>query len=213
MLGEVLVADGYPLYREALVRLIDAAPGLQVVGQATDGQEALELCQRLQPDLIAIDIAIQNPDGLATIRALKQELPHAKVMVLTSLAQPNYLAEAIRAGADAYVLKDLTSEQLINAIQRALKSHTPLNQELSMQLFRRLINEEHLVDPDSLKVLTPREIEVLRLIGQGLTNQQIAQDLLISVGTAKKHIQRIITKLEVSDRTQAAIVAVKLGLR
>ena len=82
-----------------------------------------------------------------------------------------------------------------------------------MQLFRRLINEEHLADPDSLKVLTPREIEVLRLIGQGLTNQEIARHLLISVGTAKKHIQNIIAKLGVSDRTQAAIVAVKLGLR
>ena len=122
----MLVADGHPLYREALVRLIDTASDLQVVGQASDGQEALKLCQRLQPDLIAIDIALQNPDGLATIRALKRELPHAKVMVLTSLAEPNYLAEAIRAGADAYVLKDLTSEQLINAVQRALRSDTPL---------------------------------------------------------------------------------------
>jgi DNA-binding NarL/FixJ family response regulator len=207
------VVDAQPLYRAALRDLMKAAPDLNIVGEATEGHEALKLFRRLQPDLLITDVVMPNSDILSVIRTIKREQPYIKVMILTSLTEPTHLSEAIKAGADAYVLKDLTPERLINTVRRALTSDTPLNQELCMQLFRRLINEENLADPNALKVLTPREIEVLRLIGQGLTNQQIARQLLISASTAKKHIQHIIAKLGVSDRTQAAILAVKVGLR
>jgi DNA-binding NarL/FixJ family response regulator len=202
-----------------------------VVGEAAGGEEAVEICLRLQPDLVLMDVNMPGMDGFEATREVKQELPHTVVLLLTAMEDPEYLAEALRAGASGYVLKDLTSQRILNAVRRALGGESPLNQELSMELFRRLLDDdeepgqeqsavlapegpaqEEAPTPVGLELLTGREVEVLGLMMRGKTNRQIAQDLSIALTTAKNHVQRIIAKLGVSDRTQAAVRAVELGL-
>lgn len=226
--SRVLIADDHPLYRGALKQMISQRSNLQVVGEAADGQEALEFCRRLLPDLVLMDVRMPQMDGLAATRAIKKEFPHTIVLILTSFDDPNYLLEALRSGAAGYALKYVSAQQLTDVIQRALRGEFPLDQELTKGLLLHLVdemNEEQLADPPGrgrplekrtepavLESLTPREIEVLKLLAQGQSNQEIAQSLLISVSTVKKHVRQIIAKLGVSDRTQAAIQAIKLGL-
>ncbi len=227
--SRVLIADDHPLYRDALKQIISRQSNLQVVGEAADGQEALELCRRLRPDLVLMDVRMPQMDGLAATRAIKEEFPHTIVLILSSFEDPNYLLEAIRSGAAGYALKYVSAQQLTDVIQRALRGEFPLDQELTKRLLLRLVDEtkeekladfphpgrkplEKRTEPAVLESLTPREIEVLELLARGQPNQEIAQSLLTSVSTVKKHVRQIIAKLGVSDRTQAAIRAIELGL-
>jgi two-component system response regulator DegU len=164
-------------------------------------------------------------DGLEATRAIKAEQPYVSVLVISLYRNPDYLLEAIEAGAAGYVLKDAPNQQLTNAMHRALEGESPLNQELALQLIQRLASKTSqpveplpapergdAATPSPPNMLTSRELEVLRLLAQGKTNQDIAEELLISRATVKVHVQRIIAKLEVSDRTQAIVHAFKLGL-
>jgi two-component system response regulator DegU len=164
-------------------------------------------------------------DGLKATRAIKAEQPDMSVLVISIYRNPDYLLEAIEAGAAGYVLKDAPNRQLINAMKRTLDGESPINQELALQLIQSLASKssQHVGPPTAPEggdaastplphKLTSRELEVLRLLAQGKTNQDIAEDLIISRATVKVHVQRIIAKLEVSDRTQAIVRAFKLGL-
>ncbi len=226
--SRVLIADDHPLYRDALKQIISRQSNLRVVGEAADGQEALELCRRLRPDLVLMDVRMPQMDGLAATRAIKEEFPHTIVLILSSFEDPNYLLEAIRSGAAGYALKYVSAQQLTDVIQRALRGEFPLDQEVTKGLLLRLVDEtkeekladlslprrplEKRTEPAVLESLTPREIEVLELLARGQPNQEIAQSLSTSVSTVKKHVRQIIAKLGVSDRTQAAIRAIELGL-
>ncbi len=230
--SRILIADDHPLYRDALKQMLSDASDLVVVGEATDGREALELCRRLRPDLVLMDVRMPNMDGLEATRAIKAEFPLAVVLILTSFEDPRYLSEAIRAGAGGYVLKVCCRRQILNSVRRVLRGESPLDQELAMELLKPLLAdrqeqeseghakvesserpllEEPAVHP-LLKKLTQRELEVLRMVSAGKSNRQIAHELVISLSTVKTHVEHLMAKLEVSDRMQAAVLALKLGL-
>jgi len=215
----LVLADDHHLLRRGFRSLLSGEPGLEVVGEASTGLEAIELCRSLAPDLILMDVRMPEMDGITATRRIKDEQPGVSVLIVTMHENPDYLLEALDAGAAGYVLKDAPAERLINAVHRTLDGESPLNQELATRLLRQLA-EEKLGTPSHTPpkhhepledALTPRETEVLGLLTTGQTNQQIAQTLTISKGTAKVHVERIIRKLGVSDRTQAAVRALELG--
>jgi DNA-binding NarL/FixJ family response regulator len=216
----LILADDHHLLRRGFRSLLSGEPGLEVVGEASNGLEAIEMCRRLVPDLILMDVRMPVMDGITATRRIKHDRPGVGVLMVTMHENPDYLLEALDAGAAGYVLKDAPADRLISAVHRTLNGESPLNQELATLLLRRLADEKHHKptpapstnhDPP-VETLTPREIEVLTLLTTGQTNQQIANSLNISKGTAKVHVERIIRKLEVSDRTQAAVRAIELGM-
>jgi DNA-binding NarL/FixJ family response regulator len=228
MPSRVIVADNHPLFRAALASLLREHSGLEVVAEAADGRETLECCRRLKPDLVVMDVRMPEVDGLEATRAIKQELPHTVVLVLNGYGAPDTLMDALEAGAAGYILKSATPQQISEAIQKVLEGSSLVDPEIATQLLLRLLDKPRNEPPSALApkrppggehaagalpvALAPREVEVLRLIARGYTNRQIAQSLLVSVSTVKKHVQRIITKLGVSDRTQAAVKANNMGL-
>jgi DNA-binding NarL/FixJ family response regulator len=215
----LVLADDHHLLRRGFRSLLSGEPGLEVVGEASTGLEAIELCRRLVPDLILMDVRMPEMDGITATRRIKDEQPGVSVLMVTMHENSDYLLEALDAGAAGYVLKDAPAERLINAVRRTLDGESPLNQELATRLLRQLAEEKQDTPSHTPPrhyepledALTPRETEVLELLTTGQTNQQIAQTLTISKGTAKVHVERIIRKLEVSDRTQAAVRALQLG--
>jgi DNA-binding NarL/FixJ family response regulator len=215
----LVLADDHHLLRSGFRSLLGGEPGLEVVGEASTGLEAIEICRRLVPDLVLMDVRMPEMDGITATRRIKHEQPGVSVLMVTMHENPDYLLEALDAGAAGYVLKDAPADRLINAVRRTLDGESPLNQELATRLLRQLAEEKRFSQyPTPSKrhepldeELTPRETEVLGLLTSGQTNQQIAQTLTISKGTAKVHVERIIRKLGVSDRTQAAVRAIELG--
>ncbi len=211
---------------------------LELVGEATDGEEAIELCRRLQPDLVLMDLRMPKMDGIEATRAIKGELPRIVVLMLTAVEEPNSLLDALRVGAAGYILKGSAPRQIADSIRRAMAGESPLNEEIAMRLIVGMRSEEELTEtiqggprdnPDHiiaaspsenlsdsgsslLEALTARELDVLRQMTRGQTNKQIARSLLISVSSVKNHVRHIITKLGVSDRTQGAVRAIELGL-
>jgi DNA-binding NarL/FixJ family response regulator len=211
--------------------MLSGQPDLEVVGEAVDGQEALEMCRRMRPDLVLTDIRMPRMDGLVSTRVIKQEFPHTIVLVLTALEETNRLSEAVMGGAGGYVLKYESKQQILEAIRSVLSGEAVLNSGLATRLLRQVLDkapkkEEEPVGFASspardvegpmgspvLESLISREMEVLRLLARGKTNGQIAEDLLLSLSTVKKHVQRVISKLGVSDRVQAAVRAIEFGL-
>jgi two-component system response regulator DegU len=235
--ARIIVADDHPLFRSAMCTLLEKhSDSWEVVAEAADGQEALDLSRRLRPELVLMDVIMPRMDGLEATRAIKGELPRTIVLMISASEEPAHLAQAIKAGAAGYVLKSAPPQQITDAIQRALDGESPFNQEVAMRLLLGLMDEERKeskeeqlssnVTPKSLPLngersqeeaalhssLTGREVEVLRLMARGHTNKEIAQILFVSVGTVKKHVHHIIDKLEVSDRTQAVVRAIEEGL-
>ena len=244
--ARLLIADDHALVREGLRTMLSGEDGIEVIAEANDGQQALDVCRELQPDLVLMDVRMPVMDGLEATKKIKAEMPQTSVMMVTMHENPDYLFEAVKAGAAGYVLKDASGERLLGAVRRTLEGESPLNQELAMQLLVRLSTESsdgerseggsphshptgseatqpeahragssgsgHSTEAAQIESLTPREVEVLRLLSQGQTNPQIAQNLEVSRGTIKIHVQHIISKLGVSDRTQAAVRAIEAGL-
>ena len=210
--ARLVIADDHELARAGLRAMLTGQRGLEVVGEAANGREALMLCRRLQPDLALIDVRMPEQDGLATCRAIKQECPATSVILVTIHENPEYLLEALKAGAAGYVLKDISQRELITAIQGVLRGESILNKELVIRLLGRMASEMPLQEELPAGSLSPREREVLQLVTQGQTNREIAQNLTVSVSTVKIHVEHILAKLGVSDRTQAAVRAIELGL-
>lgn len=220
--ARVLVADDHDVVRRGLCLVLGTQPDLEVVGEAADGQEALEQARRLRPDVVLMDVTMPVMDGLEATRQLKAEMPHVCVLVVTSHENPEYLLEAIEAGAAGYVLKGAPVSRLIGSIRRTIEGESPLDQELAARLIRSLsdkVGDDRREDAVAgsgcqplVSSLTKRELEVLRLLAQGQSNPDIARTLVIARPTAKTHVERIIRKLGVSDRTQAVVRAIDLGL-
>jgi len=208
----VVVADDHDLARAGLCAMLTAEPDLVVVGEARDGAEALELCRLHAPDVVLMDVRMPVLDGLAATRAIKAEMPAISVIIVTIYENPDYLFQALKAGAAGYVLKDATQQQLITAVRQVLRREFLLNPVVMTQLLGRLANEIPQARPSLAERLTPRETTVLRSLAKGHTNREIAAELGVAVGTVKAHVERIIGKLAVSDRTQAAVRAIELGL-
>ena len=229
--ARIVVADDHPLFRSALRTLLEGSEGVEVIAEATDGKEALELSRRLEPDLVLMDVIMPKMDGVAATRAIKSELPRTIVLVMTASEDSEHLLRALRAGAGGYVLKSADPERIMEAVRKALEGEFPLDQEVAKRLLLHLSQgkkerqEEEWVSPvpeapatqergtppaaAANRELSPREAEVLRLIAHGRTNEQIARELLLSTSTVKNHVGRILSKLGVSDRTQAAIMAIE----
>jgi DNA-binding NarL/FixJ family response regulator len=213
------IVDDQELAREGLKDMLLDEPDIEVVGEAANGREALLLCSRLHPDLLLMDVRMPEMDGLAATREVKQRYPLVSVLMVTMHENPDYLLEAMKAGAAGYVLKDAPGEEVVDAVRRVREGESPLDSELAARLIRRLAAEgqvggraRSVRGEASLERLTPRELEVLGLMKRGLSNRQIAQDLVISLGTAKNHVEHIIAKLGVSDRTQAVVKALESGI-
>ncbi|MBV9231298.1 MAG: response regulator transcription factor [Chloroflexi bacterium] len=210
--AKLVIADDQELARTGLRAMLTGQREVMVVGEAKNGVEALELCRRLRPDLALIDVRMPEMDGLTTCRAIKQECPETSVIFVTMYENPEYLFEALRAGAGGYVLKDISQRDLMNAVRTVLRGESMLNKEIVVQLLRHMEN-----DPSQEEELPPgrlskREREVLQLLTRGETNREIAQHLFLSVSTVKIHVEHILAKLGVSDRTQAAVRAIERGL-
>jgi len=218
--SRIVIIDDHGFVRDGIKLMLSGERDFQIVGEAANGREALELCSRVRPELALMDLRMPEMDGLAATRAIKQQFPDISVLVLTMHENQDYLLGAIRAGAAGYVLKDAPQHELATVIRRVLKGEVILDRELATELLQRLANEapEPADTPSEPKraelpqPLTPRELEVLELLALGKTNRDIAQSFVISVGTVKNHVEHIIAKLEVSDRTQAVVRALTLGL-
>lgn len=226
--ARLIIADDHDLIRSGLRSMLARQPDLEVVGEAANGRKALELCRQLHPDLVLMDIRMPEMDGLTVTDAIKQEFPTTVVLIVTSHESFDYLLEAIKVGAAGYILKEATQHELTTAVRKVLGGESLLDPQLVTQVLKQLGSkareeEEKFAEPPAkppekreepllLETFTPREIEVLRLLTRGQPNRQIAQDLLVSVSTVKLLIRSLIKKLGVSDRVQAAVRAVELGL-
>lgn len=220
--ARVLIADDHALLRAGMRAMLAGEPDIEVVGEAADGREAVELCEELRPDLILMDVGMPEMDGMEATREIKSRHPAVSVLVVTAHPSPDYVLDAIRAGAAGYLLKTATRDEVSDAVRRVLRNEFPLDQELTTHLIQRLAREAAPPEasaapttkrrPEAPDALTPREEEVLRLLAAGKTNRTIAQEMHLSLSTVKRHVERIIAKLGVSDRTQAAVQAAELGL-
>ncbi|NTU79971.1 MAG: response regulator transcription factor, partial [Chloroflexales bacterium] len=179
--------------------------------QAADGKAAVELCGQLQPNLAVLDVRMPTMDGLEATRAIKAACPRTSVLLVSFHADPEYIVEALRLGAAGYLLKDASREQILETARRALSGEALLYGAQAADLLRRAAAGD-LREQPSRPSLTPREREVLHLVTEGRTNREIAAELKISPGTVKNHVEHIIAKLDVSDRTQAAVYALRHGM-
>ena len=206
----VLIADDHPVVRRGLRTLFSSEPGIEPVGEAVDGAEAVVMARSLQPDVILLDMVMPHKNGLEAINEIKQDNPEARILVLTSFAEDEKVFPAIKAGALGYLLKDSSPEELLDAIRNVYHGQSSLHPTIA----RKLINE--LKRPsDSLPTqttLTDREVDVLKLLAQGLTNHEIADKLVLSEWTVRTHVRNILDKLHLANRTQAALYALKEGL-
>ncbi|MEB3180447.1 MAG: response regulator transcription factor [Nostocaceae cyanobacterium] len=207
---KVLVVDDQSLVRQGLRALLELESDLDVVGEAENGQVAINLIPELSPDVILMDIRMPVVDGVAATKEITQNFPNIKILVLTTFDDDEYVAAAIKYGAMGYLLKDTPSEELAAAIRALHKGYTQLGPGIVKKLLIQYLPTVPINSPPpppGFDELTPREKEVLRLIARGANNREIAQELFISEGTVKNHVTNILTRLNLRDRTQAAIFA------
>ena len=221
--ARLVIVDDHALTRAGLREVLADEPSVEVIGEASNGREALELCSRVRPELVLMDVRMPEMDGLVATREIKRRHPQISVLLLSIHDNPDYLLEALKAGAAGYVLKEADQEELVSALQRVLSGGWPLDPDLAAELLLRLaeelevqgVREEEAGEPPApppLQPLTPREVEVLGLLAQGYTYCEIAQVLVISPGTVKRHVEAILGKLGVDNRVQAAVAAVRRRL-
>jgi NarL family two-component system response regulator LiaR len=206
----VLIADDHAVVRRGLQALINSEPGMEVVGEAEDGIQALFQVRTLRPDVVLMDLVMPRKDGLEAIVEIKDEIPEAKILVLTSFAEDDKVFPAIKAGALGYLLKDTSPEQLLQSIYAVHRGESSLHPTIALKVIRELNHPPSL--PPTKDPLTPREVQVLRLVAQGMTNHEIAEALVLSERTVGNHVGSILSKLHLANRTQAALYAMREGL-
>jgi DNA-binding NarL/FixJ family response regulator len=204
----VSVAEDHPLAREGLVQLLESAEDIVIVGEAADGEEALELADSVggEPDIFLVDIQLPGIDGLEVTRRLSDEHPHVRVIILTANEDPAYATKAVRAGAKAYVLKSADGEEVLDTVRMVAHGHAVLDRGVWNSLAERGRSRREQFG------LTAREMDVLRRLGKGYRNREIAESLGLSPTTVKTHVARIFKRLDVSDRTDAVVTAFRLGI-
>jgi NarL family two-component system response regulator LiaR len=206
----VLVVDDHTVVREGLCALIEEWPDFEVVGQAGDGDQAVHQARELRPDVILMDLVMPQKDGVAAIGEIREEDPDVRILVLTSFSEDRKAFEAVKAGARGYLLKDSTSDEVIQAIHDVYRGELALQPSLALRVIRELGRPSSL--PPAEEPLTGREVEVLKLVAQGLTNQEIGDRLNISERTVRSHVSSFLDKLHLANRTQAALYALREGL-
>ncbi len=206
----VLVVEDQTVLREGLISILSFQPDIEVVGQAEDGIEAVELVQQTKPEVILLDLVMPRQDGMATIPKIKEIAPEVGILILTSFAEGDRVFQAIKAGALGYLLKDSTRDQLLQAIRDVAQGRASLHPSVALKVIQEINHPSEVLytaDP-----LTPRELETLRLISRGLSNQEIATDLVVHERTIAKYVSSILNKLHLANRTQAALYALREGL-
>lgn len=206
----ILVADDHVVVRQGLRAFISTEPGLEVVGEGKDGVEAVELAATLHPDVILLDLLMPRMGGIEAIEAIKRNDPEARILVITSFDDDERVFPAIKAGALGYLLKDSSPQELIHAIYNVYHGEVTLHPTIALKVIRELREPPDLPPTDD--PLTEREVDVLKLVAQGLSNQEIAESLVISERTVGTHVSNILNKLHLANRTQAALYALREGL-
>lgn len=209
MLTRVLVVDDHAVVRKGVFMFFDSEPSVQIVGEAKDGQDAIQKAGRLNPDIILLDLVMPNRDGISTITELRSRFPNTKIIVLTSFDDEEKVTGAMKAGANGYLLKDADGEALLRAIQTVQTGGMPLHPAITGYFLKNIIQSNGTEKKDQL---TEREKEILHLVAKGLSNQGVAEALRITKGTVKVHISNILSKLNASSRTEAAFWATQMGL-
>jgi len=208
----VLVADDHAIVRKGICALLATEEGIEVVGEAADGQRAIEQVERLRPDVVLMDLVMPGVDGLAATRRISAEWPETRILVLTSFAGVDKIMPAIKAGALGYLLKDSDPEVLVDSIRQVYCGNSSLHPSVARALLQEVA---HPSDPAAssgvTEELTEREAEVLRFVARGWCNQEIADALTISEATVRAHVSHILAKLDLASRTQAAIYALRMG--
>ncbi|HXF82473.1 MAG TPA: response regulator transcription factor [bacterium] len=204
----VLIVDDHHLFRRGVCALLAGREDIEVVGEATNGREAIERARELMPDVVLMDIKMPELDGLAAARQLKAEMPYVRIIMLTVSETDEDLFEAIKAGASGYLLKNVDPDQLIASVQQVQRGEVPIAPTMAAKILRELTAPAE----TSLQSLTARERQVLELLASGMANKEIAFALKISENTVKNHLRNILEKLHLQNRVQAALYAVRMGL-
>ena len=211
----VLLADDHSLFREGLATILAAQPDFEVVGEASDGLEVLVKARKLEPHLILMDVGMPGCDGVEATQRIKQEFPDVTIVMLTVRNESEKLFEAIKSGAQGYLLKSIRSQKLVALLRGAVQGEaaiTPSMGGLMLEEFRRLSRQPRRTLPDDSMALTPREQQVLSLAAEGASDKEIAQSLTVSIHTVKSHIRNILAKLHLNHRHEAATFALREGL-
>jgi DNA-binding NarL/FixJ family response regulator len=208
----VLLADDHPLFRKGLRALLEAMPGIQLVGEASSGPEAVKLAAAHRPDLVLMDLQMPGGGGLAATRQLSRELPDIHILVVTLFEDEESIFTALRAGARGYILKDAGEDEMMRAIRAAGQGEAIFSPAIAIRLMDYFAEAQRQNPPEVFPELTEREREILRLVARGETNAAIAGQLSISLKTVRNHVSNIFNKLQVADRTQAALRAREAGL-
>jgi len=212
---KVLIADDHRVVREGLSAILKTRPNLEVVGEAQDGQEAVEKTRALEPDVILMDVSMPRMGGVEATRQIKREFPHIGIVALTMYEEQQYIFDLVRAGATGYLLKDSDSAQIVAAIEAIYRGESLIHPSVASKILSEFsaLSQKKGKKPSWVEHdLTDREITVLRLVADGKTNKEIANSLNLSEKTVKNHVRNIFHKLQVFDRTQAAILAIRKGI-
>lgn len=210
---KVIICDDQAIVRDGLAMLLKLEPDIEVVGTAEDGAAAVEMVGGNRPDLILMDLKMPVMNGVEATRQIRAKYPEVKVLVLTTYADDKWVFDAIQAGASGYLLKDTSRDELIKAVRGTVTGKTYVDPSVAGKVLEQV--SSHQTQPATLitSKLTEREIDVLRLIARGLSNADIADQLFLSDGTVRNHVSAILSKLGVTDRTQAAVIAIQHGLK
>lgn len=206
----ILVADDHAIVREGLRWLIATEPGMELVGEAADGVEAVARARELRPDIILMDVVMPRKDGIEAISEIKQVLPDVHILVLTSFAEDDKVFPAIKAGASGYLLKDTAPQDLLRAIRDVHQGLPTMHPAIARKVMQEIQRPSNL--PPTAEPLTAREADVLKLVARGLANEEIAKTLFISERTVRTHVSNILRKLHLANRTQATLYALREGL-
>ncbi|MGG3520523.1 response regulator transcription factor [Bacillus pseudomycoides] len=211
---KVLLVDDHTVVLKGLAFFLSTQEDLELVGEANNGKEALKKVGEAQPDIVLMDLYMPEMDGIEATSCIKKEYPNVKVLVLTSFSDQAHVLPALKAGASGYILKDVEPDQLVEAIRSAYKGNIQLHPDIASALLSQTLPQEEKQESSNIHVdvLTARENEVLQLLAKGMSNKEIASVLVITEKTVKAHVSSILGKLNLSDRTQAALYAVKNGV-
>lgn len=205
----VLIADDHAIVRSGIRALLETVDSIEVVGEAADGRQAVAAVARQQPDVVLMDLEMPVMDGIETIRQVMAQWPETRILVLTSFATDDRVLPAVKAGALGYLLKDSEPDALIQAIRQVHRGESSLHPKIARKLMQELSRPS--AQPTTADPLTTREVEVLQVVAQGLSNQEIADKLVISEATVRSHISNILSKLHLASRTQVALYALREG--
>ncbi len=214
MTTRILLCDDHAMFRQGLKGILETEDGFRVIGEAATGREAVRYALQTRPDVILMDIQMPELDGVAAAKAILAEEPDAKVIILTMYRQDTYVFEAIKVGARGYMLKDSDANDLIEAIRKVAAGETLLNAEMAASILDEFKKVKQLPDHPEHKLsdLTEREADILRLLAQGASNQEIAEALKVSEKTVRNRLSEIFSKLRLNNRTQAALYALREGI-